>query len=240
MPATLVRPAGEARNQSWLNARADHLVTGQNGSAGAGQGRPGSYRRPSCSWAGSGAVRWSPVSSTPRPSAGPVADRSTQDTAHRAPGSSCAASSASRSPSLRVVTRRRALRIRSSRSRTLTMTPVRPMPPTVARKAGVPGRTVRRAPSPSSSSIVSIQTEMEPSACWFLPCTSAATAPPTVRCLVPGSTGGSRPDGTLRASRSVKVTEALARTAACSGSSSICLAVTGSSTTPPAFWAASP
>ena len=81
---------------------------------------------------------------------------------------------------------------------------------------------------------------MEPSACWFLPCTSAATAPPTVRCRVPGSTGGSRPNGTRQASSSVKVTEALTRTAACSRSGSIQLAVTGFSTTPPAFWAASP
>ena len=71
---------------------------------------------------------------------------------------------------------------------------------------------------------------MLPSAWWFLPCTSAAIAPPTVRWRVPGSTGGSSPYGTRCSSSSVNVVEALTRTEAAAGSSSMCAAVTGLST----------
>ena len=122
------------------------------------------------------------------------------------------------------------------------MIPVRPIPPTVARNpsGSPPGVSRRTSPLPSSSSISSIQLPRLPSLRWFLPCTSAATAPPTVRWRVPGRTGSSRPSGTIRVSRSAKEVDAETRTVAASASRSMRGAVTGSSTTPPAFWAASP
>ena len=153
-----------------------------------------------------------------------------------------AVSTASRSASRRELTSICALRIRSSRIVAPRMIPVSPIPPTVARNpSGSPSGVSRRtSPLPSRISISSIHRARLPSLRWFLPCTSAATAPPTVRWRVAGSTGSSRPSGTIRVSRSVKVVEAETRTAGVAGSRSIRGAVTGASTIPPAFWAASP
>ena len=125
---------------------------------------------------------------------------------------------------------------------TVRMMPVSPMPPTVAWNASgsLSGVSVRSVPVPSMSSISSIQAAMLPSACWFLPCTSAATAPPTVRWPVPGSTGRIRPSGTALASTSAKVADAEARTVPAATSSSTVGWVTGMTTCPSRFCAASP
>jgi hypothetical protein len=90
------------------------------------------------------------------------------------------------------------------------------------------------------SSISSIQAAMLPSACWFLPCTSAATAPPMVRWRVPGSTGRIMPCGTVLASTSAKLADAEARTVRAATSSSTAGWVNGVTTCPSRFCAASP
>src|SRR6516162_8331502 len=70
---------------------------------------------------------------------------------------------------------------------------------------------------------------------------SAATAPPTVTCPVPGVTGTKKPRGTSERSNASMVTAPPAVTTPVDSSTTIdgALAVM-SSTTPPAFWAASP
>ena len=80
------------------------------------------------------------------------------------------------------------------------------------------------------SSISSIQAAMDPSRRWFLPCTSAATAPPMVTWRVPGSTGRIRPCGTIAVSMSVMLVDADARSVAAARFSSMCGRVTGAST----------
>ncbi|ARX85951.1 hypothetical protein SMD44_05420 [Streptomyces alboflavus] len=60
------------------------------------------------------------------------------------------------------------------------MTPVRPMPPAVASKRGLPGSTVRTVPSAVRSSREWTWRAKEPDTWWFLPWMSAPIAPPTV------------------------------------------------------------
>ena len=60
------------------------------------------------------------------------------------------------------------------------------------RRAGV---SVRTSPSAISRSSDATWLPKLPSVWWFLPCTSAAIAPPMVTCRVPGSTGTHRPNG---------------------------------------------
>ena len=71
------------------------------------------------------------------------------------------------------------------------------MPPAVAQnRAGSDGSvTVRGSPSGSSRSNDRTCRAKLPATWWFLPCTSAAIAPPTVTCRVPGDTGTNHPAG---------------------------------------------
>ena len=70
----------------------------------------------------------------------------------------------------------------SARSVTEVMTPVSPMPPTVAQKraASVSGPMVCSPPSAVTRSSETTWAPKVPSRWWFLPWMSAATAPPTV------------------------------------------------------------
>ena len=84
--------------------------------------------------------------------------------------------------------------------------PVRPIPPTVARNSSrsTSGPQTTSPPSATRRRRRSTKRPNDPSRWWFLPCTSAATHPPTVTNLVPGVTGGNQPRGrkTLRISAS--------------------------------------
>ena len=77
------------------------------------------------------------------------------------------------------------------------MSPVSPIPPAVAQKSsGSPsGVTVTGSPPGSSRSKALTWLAKDPARWWFLPCTSAAIAPPIVTCLVPGETGTNQPCG---------------------------------------------
>ena len=90
------------------------------------------------------------------------------------------------------------------------MTPVRPIPPTVAQNSS--GRTSGDVstidPSASSSRSRSTLEPNEPSTWWFLPWMSLAMAPPTVTKRVPGDTGTNRPRGTITRSSSSRLTPA--------------------------------
>ena len=72
-----------------------------------------------------------------------------------------------------------------------TMTPVSPMPPTVAqnRSGSLSGDRTTSSPRPSMSVMRDTCDPNVPSTWWFLPCTSAAMEPPTVTMRVPGVTG---------------------------------------------------
>ena len=78
-----------------------------------------------------------------------------------------------------------------------TMSPVRPMPPAVAQNSSGSDRpvTVRSSPPGSTMSADRTCRAKLPATWWFLPCTSAAMAPPTVTCRVPGDTGTNQPAG---------------------------------------------
>ena len=96
-----------------------------------------------------------------------------------------------------VSTRSRDVATRLSWTVADTMSPVRPMPPAVAQnRAGSPcGVTVRSSPLGSSRSNDGTWAAKLPATWWFLPCTSAAMAPPTVTWRVPGDTGTNHPAG---------------------------------------------
>ena len=127
------------------------------------------------------------------------------------------------------------------RSVTDRIIPVRPMPPTVAQNSSSRGVRVRASPRPSTSSSRVICPPMLPSRWWFLPWTSAATAPPRLICRVPGVTGTNQPAGTTRRNTASslapapQVSSPVAESTVPIESSS-----RRSSTVPPAFWAASP
>ena len=96
-----------------------------------------------------------------------------------------------------VSTRTRELATRFSCRAARTMKPVRPMPPAVAQnKAGSLSLvTVRSSPPGSTRSKDRTCRAKLPATWWFLPCTSAAIAPPMVTWRVPGETGTNQPAG---------------------------------------------
>ena len=81
--------------------------------------------------------------------------------------------------------------------RALTITPVRPMPPSVASNAPSPPSGEASAPPRARSAAPATATcpPKVPRAPWFLPWMSDAIAPPIVTCCVPGTTGTIQPDG---------------------------------------------
>ena len=122
-------------------------------------------------------------------------------------------------------------------------TPVSPMPPTVAQKAAGSrsGPRVRTSPHPSTRSRECTHCPKLPSTWWFLPCTSAATAPPTETWAVPGSTGRLRPWGSSSLRARPREVPADIRTRPVSPSSSSGWSGrNGPTSMPPAFCAASP
>ena len=96
-----------------------------------------------------------------------------------------------------VSTRTREVATRFSWIVAATMSPVSPMPPAVAQNSDGSDCSVTVRVSPSGVTICSDRTcrAKLPATWWFLPCTSAAMAPPTVTCLVPGETGTNHPAG---------------------------------------------
>ncbi len=96
-----------------------------------------------------------------------------------------------------VSTRTRDVATRRSCTVARRMSPVSPMPPAVAQNsAGSPSLvTVRGSPPGSSRSNDRTCRAKLPATWWFLPCTSAAMAPPTVTWRVPGDTGTNQPCG---------------------------------------------
>ena len=80
-----------------------------------------------------------------------------------------------------------------------------------------------------------------PARWWFLPCTSAAMAPPTVTCRVPGVTGTNQPSGSsVRTSASMLAPASTVSCPVASSRSSTRSIGVMSSTVPPAFSAGSP
>ena len=121
-------------------------------------------------------------------------------------------------------------------------TPVRPMPPAVAQNRSGSESGVSSTVPVGVTRVIRVTWEQKaPSRWWFLPWMSAAIAPPTVTCRVPGVTGTNQPRGTnrsIRVSRLIPaptVTSPWSRSTRWTASSQV-----ASTTTPPAFWAASP
>ncbi len=145
---------------------------------------------------------------------------------------------------MRVVsTEHRLVSMRSSRTVASRMTPVSPMPPTVAQNSSGrrSGPSSTTEPSASSSDRRCTWLPNDPSTWWFLPWMSLAMAPPTVTKRVPGETGTKKPRGTATRSRSSRLTPA--GTVTVPAASSMAASRTWSwsrSTTPPPFWAESP
>jgi hypothetical protein len=77
------------------------------------------------------------------------------------------------------------------------ITPVSPMAPQIWSKPSGSDRwsTRRTAPAASITSTQSTQARKLPAPWWFLPCTSAAIAPPRVTNFVPGVTRRNQPRG---------------------------------------------
>ena len=123
-----------------------------------------------------------------------------------------------------------------------TMTPVSPMPPTVAQKrsGSVSGLSVTRSPRPSTTVMRETCDPKVPSTWWFLPCTSAAMAPPTVTIRVPGVTGTKKPAGTSAFMSASRLTPPPAVTVPAAVSRSIEAIVDRSRTVAPPDCAASP
>ena len=96
-----------------------------------------------------------------------------------------------------VSTRRREVATRFSWISARTTRPVRPMPPAVAQNSSGSDASVTVRSSPPGSTMSNDRTcrAKLPATWWFLPCTSAAMAPPTVTCRVPGETGTNQPCG---------------------------------------------
>src|SRR4051794_8204181 len=149
----------------------------------------------------------------------------------------------SRARARSVSTSIRSLSPRAGRTVSSATMPVRPMPPAVAVNSSASDSrvTVRRSPSGVTSSNASTWAEKAPSAWWFLPWTSAASAPPSVTWLVPGITGENQPWGRARRARSPRLRPAPALTIPRSRSKArTAVSAVVSTTVPPAFWAASP
>ena len=103
------------------------------------------------------------------------------------------------------------------------MNPVRPMPPAVAQNSSgsASGVTVCgsacSAPGKRMSKLVTWLAN-DPATWWFLPCTSAAIAPPTVTWRVPGETGTNQPCGSPATMSCSRETPASATTTPVAGS----------------------
>ncbi len=122
-----------------------------------------------------------------------------------------------------------------------TMSPVRPMPPAVAQNNDGSDCSVTVRDSPPGSTMSNDRTcrAKLPATWWFLPCTSAAIAPPTVTCRVPGETGTNHPAGspaTMSCSRLTPASQVTRPVAASSSMIRFSLAV--EITTPPSHCAA--
>ncbi len=115
-----------------------------------------------------------------------------------------------------------------------------PSPPAVAAKSGPPGATsMTRAPRSRPRRATCEQNV--PAEAWFLPCTSLATAPPSVTKRLPGSTGTVQPRGTARRSSALRLVPASARTTPASQSAEISRSSPAvRSISPPEFSATSP
>ena len=102
---------------------------------------------------------------------------------------------------------------------------------------------VRIAPSAVSRSRLRTWLPKLPSVWWFLPCTSAAMAPPMVTWRVPGSTGTHSPNGSSARISASRLTPACTVTVGGSPSASTLqdpVEPGQVKAVPPAFWAASP
>ena len=130
----------------------------------------------------------------------------------------------------------------SSRSVASPITPVRPSAPAVPQNSsGSESGVTVTVPFGVCSVNDSTWLAKLPSTWWLFPCTSAAMAPPTVTCRVPGVTCTNQPSGTIVRMIASRLTPASTRTTPRSRSISWKPAsVVASSTVPPAFWAASP
>jgi hypothetical protein len=139
------------------------------------------------------------------------------------------------------VTVTRSLFTRRSFSSAVTMAPVCPRPPAVARNSASPGVTRRLSPPGSIRVSAATCWQKEPALWWFLPCTSLPMAPPIVAKPVPGSTSGSQPRGASRRTISPSVSPASAVSVPVSPSSAhIRSSRVMSIARPPSFSAASP
>src|SRR6266545_3227771 len=243
------RCRGALRYQSSLNARAVSRFSMPGGNTSGTLANCGASNRNGSRRSFAGRSSYDadqPRVSTARPRCLPVATESNQATEYVYLSSS-AASRAIRPPrsSVRSVsTRKYAVSTGFSRIVAPSTTPVSPIPPTVAqnRSASVPdGCSVRTTPSAPSRSSDSRWLPNEPSMWWFLPCTSAAIAPPTVTCRVPGTTGSHSPNGSSTRMSVSRLTPASHRTVRAARSTACTVASrVRSSTVPPAFCAASP
>ena len=169
----------------------------------------------------------------PRPA--PEPSRSSHATRCSPPGDASADSAASRSGTRSVSTDSSAPVTARRRIRAQRITPVSPMPPTVAanRSRSLPGSSSSTSPPEVSSPSASTWAPKVPVLPWFLPWMSAAIAPPTVTCWVPGTTAGIHPAGTATSSNSPIVRPASAVTVPAAGSRSKRLSAVASSTRPP-------
>jgi len=140
---------------------------------------------------------------------------------------------------LTVSTLTRDVPTRLSRTVARTMRPVSPMPPAVAQNSSPSGVTVVSSPSGVSRSRDVTWLAKLPATWWFLPCTSAAMAPPTVTCLVPGETGTNHPAGSPATMSCSRLTPA-SQTATPAVASRLMIRFSRAveSTSPPADWAA--
>ena len=110
----------------------------------------------------------------------------------------------------RVSTDMRLVSIGINRKVASRITPVSPIPPTVAQNSS------GSRSGPISTTVVSASISRrrvtcvpnEPSRWWFLPWMSLAIAPPIVTKRVPGVTGTNQPRGTMMSSRSSRLTPA--------------------------------
>jgi len=119
---------------------------------------------------------------------------------------------------------------------------VSPMPPAVAqnRSRSALGLTSRVPTGVASVSDVTWEAKL-PSAWWFLPCTSAAMAPPTETDRVPGETGTNQPRGTSAPRMAPRlVPPPTASSPAASSVQAMWSSEAVATTVPPAFCAASP
>ena len=142
-----------------------------------------------------------------------------------------------------VLTSKNADGARTSRISAQVMRPVRPSPPTVARKRSERDSREHsmREPSERTSSNRVTWSPNVPATWWFFPCTSFAIAPPTVTKAVPGTTGRNQPAGTTISSNPASVAPASQRITPAARSNSIRRSIAAvASRVPPSFRQLSP